>query len=111
MSYSSNFKKRRGISLHQRHGESASADTEAAAKGRIKLREILKDYSLKDVFNFDETGLFYRLEPNKTLASGPVKGTKKCKDRVSIGLCANAVGSEKLMPVAYSQIKETKVLQ
>ena len=99
----SNFKKRRGISLHQRHGESASADTEAAANGQIKLRKILKDYSLNDVFNFDETGLFYRLEPN-----GPVKRTKKYKDRVSIGLCANADGSEKLMPVLIHKSKKPR---
>ena len=26
------------------------------------------DYSMHDVYNFDETGLFYRAQPNKTLA-------------------------------------------
>ena len=102
------FKKRHGVSQREKHGESASADADAAAEGRVKLNQILKDYSLRDIFSFEETGLFYRLEPNKTLASGPVKGTKKCKDRISLGLCANADGSEKLMPVLIHKAKKSR---
>ena len=44
----------------------------------------------------DETGLFFRLEPNKTLSTGPVSGTKKCKKKITVALCANADGSHKL---------------
>ena len=100
-----NFKKCH-ICLREKHGESASSDKQAATEGRTKLQGILKDYALKDIFNFDETGLLYCLEPNKTLASGPVKGTKKCKDRISVGLCANADGSEKLVPVLIHKAKK-----
>ena len=103
-----NFKKRHNICLREKHRESASSDKQAATEGRTKLQGILKDYALKDIFNFDETGLFYRLEPNKTLASGPVKGTKKCKDRISVGLCANADGSEKLVPVLIQKAKKPR---
>ena len=94
--------------LREKHGESASSDKQAATESRTKLQGILKDYALKDIFNFDETGLFYRLVPNKTLASGPVKGTKKCKDRISVGLCANADGSEKLVPVLIHKAKKPR---
>ena len=103
-----NFKKHHNICLREKHGESASSDKQAATEGRTKLQGVLKDYALKDIFNFDETGLFYRLEPNKTLASGPVKGTKKCKDRISVGLCANADGSEKLVPVLIHKAKNPR---
>ena len=51
----------------------------------------------------DETGLFFRLEPNKTLATGPVSGTKKCKQRISVALCANADGSDKLKPLVIGK--------
>ena len=50
----------------------------------------------------------YFIEPNKTLASGPVKGTKKCKDRISVGFCANADGSEKLVPVLIYKAKKPR---
>ena len=32
--------------------------------------------SIKDIFNLDETALFYKLLPNRTLADGPVSGKK-----------------------------------
>ena len=51
----------------------------------------------------DETGLFFRLEPNKTLATGPVSGTKKCKQRITVALCANADGSHKLKPLVIGK--------
>jgi hypothetical protein len=41
------------------------------------LREVLKDYPLEDIFNADETGLFFRMAPNQTLASAPTPGTKR----------------------------------
>ena len=103
-----NFKKRRGIKLRERHGESASVCAESVESGRDKLKELLKDYQLKDIYNMDETGLFFRLEPNKTLASKTVKGTKKSKDRISVGLCANADGTDKLPPVVICKAKKPR---
>lgn len=32
-----------------------------------KVRDIIKGFKPKNVFNADKTGLFYRLLPNKTL--------------------------------------------
>ena len=66
--------------------------------GREQLQRVLKEYTKDDIYNLDETGLFYGLEPNKTLATGPVRGTKKCKDRITVALCANASGTDKLIP-------------
>ncbi|CAB5382754.1 unnamed protein product [Rhizophagus irregularis] len=47
----------------------------------------------------DETGLFYRLEPDRTLATKRLSGRKKSKERLSIALCSNADGSHKLPPL------------
>ena len=46
----------------------------------------------------DETGL-NRLEPDATLATGPVKGKKKNKERITVALCANATGMDKQKPL------------
>ncbi|CAG8626907.1 984_t:CDS:2, partial [Paraglomus occultum] len=56
----SRFKKRHGLKQIKKHGEAASADTVAILKTIPELKEILKSYDLKDIFNMDETGLFYR---------------------------------------------------
>jgi len=59
----SNFKKRHNMKEYVKWGEAASAPLEILDEERRKLREIIKDYDLNDVFNCDETGeyLFFRI--------------------------------------------------
>src|SRR5437660_8255045 len=78
------FKKRNNLSSYKRRGESASAPIEEIPRFRTELQEILRGYSPEDIFNCDETALFWKLEPSRTLAHGPVAGKKKPKDRLII---------------------------
>jgi hypothetical protein len=76
-------------------GESASADEAGAEKWSADiLPQILSTYELRDVWNADETGLFYRQQPAKTLAfpNEKVSGAKISKDRISVLLAGNAEG-------------------
>ena len=59
---------------------------------------VLRRYDPCDVFNADGTGLYWRLLPDKTHAvSGETcTGGKMSKERVTILVCANMSGSEKL---------------
>ncbi|KAJ0404209.1 hypothetical protein ATCC90586_007237 [Pythium insidiosum] len=43
----------------------------------MELKELINEYAPADVFNFDESALFYRLPPNKTLATVRRSGTEK----------------------------------
>ncbi|GBC29359.2 tigger transposable element-derived protein 6-like [Rhizophagus irregularis DAOM 181602=DAOM 197198] len=92
-------------------GEAASAPLETLNEERQKLREIIKDYDLNDVFNCDETGLYWDLEPSKTLARGPLSGKKKSKKRVTILLTCNATGTEKLTPFFIHTSKNPRALK
>ena len=56
------FKHRHGISSHRRFGESGSVNMEMIANALPAIREKLGQFELKDIFNMDETGLFYRME-------------------------------------------------
>ena len=40
-----------------------------------------------------------RLSPNATLAMRPVQGKKCVKNRITVSLCVNATGSDKLKPL------------
>ena len=61
----------------------------------------MKDYAPDNVFNADETALFYKMTPNHTLALKGEKciGGKKSKERITAMLCCNATGTEKLPPL------------
>ena len=57
----SKYKLRMGLKGVKRHGEAASASTEAIEKERHRIQNIIEQMGLaaRDVFNMDETGLFY----------------------------------------------------
>jgi transposase len=92
------------VKFQQRHnlrsvkfcGESGSADEQAIRDHLPGIIEEVKKYRPCDVFNMDETGLFYRMAPDKTIATKNLKGSKKDKARITIALTANADGTEKL---------------
>jgi hypothetical protein len=65
------------------------------------LYAIIAQYDLENVYNMDETGMFFRLLPRYILLMpdediSTTRGKKKSKDRVSLIVCANAVGTQKI---------------
>ena len=63
-------------------GEPKDVTPESVQDWLHNLEEIINGFELKNIFNADETGLFYNLLPSKTLAfkSEECKGRKKSKD-------------------------------
>jgi AcrR family transcriptional regulator len=47
------------------HGEASDVDINAAEKPMNDLREKLRDFKPENIFNMDETGLFFRALPNR----------------------------------------------
>ena len=56
------FKARYGIKERVRHEESGSVNLEILEQSLPAIREVLDQYEWKDIYNMDETGLFYRLQ-------------------------------------------------
>lgn len=53
------FKARHGLRASVRHGEGAAADPATIAEEVERVKLINSDYALNNIFNMDETGLFY----------------------------------------------------
>ncbi|GIY83212.1 tigger transposable element-derived protein 1 [Caerostris darwini] len=99
-----NFKKRSGIHSVVRHGEAASSDMKAAEDYIKTFSDLIKaqGYISQQVFNCDETGLFWKKMPNRTYITAEEKmmpGHKPMKDRLTLALCANASGDCKIKPL------------
>lgn len=58
-------------------GEAKSAPLESLSKKRICLCVLLDKYNEEDIYNADETGLFFQMESNQTFSTGAVSGCKK----------------------------------
>ncbi|UYV83830.1 TIGD4 [Cordylochernes scorpioides] len=74
------------------------------------MPNIISNYACKDIFNADETGLFWRLLPDKTLhfKGETCTGGKASKERITILLCCNMDGSEKMQPLVIGKAKQPR---
>lgn len=98
------FKKRTGIHNVKVHGEAASADAVAATEFVRTFKALIeKDgYVPQQVFNCDETGLFWKQLPRRTYITREEQsrpGHKAMKDRLTLLLAANARGDLKIKPL------------
>lgn len=66
-----------------------------------EIIKLIADYSPDDIFNADETGVFFQLLPQHTLAAkrDHCRGGKKAKQRLTALFCCNASGTEKMRPL------------
>lgn len=90
------YKRRHGIRSYNIHGEAASHNNSPEALQRIEeIRALCKKYELSNILNMDETGLFWKSTPTRTLATQKLSGKKQEKDRITIAVTCNADGSER----------------
>lgn len=100
-----NFKKRNELIFRKICGESASVDDGVCLEWKDKLAELTEGYEPEDVFNADETGLFFKCLPDKTLSFKGDKchGGKGSKHRLTVLLGANCTGTHKLNPLVIGK--------
>ena len=74
-------------------------------------------YKLENIFNMDETGLFFRTIPNRTYLmpsetdkrqAGRGLKSMKAKDRITVILCGNSTGSCKIPPTVIGSAKNPR---
>ena len=91
------WKERRNITFKIISGESNSVTSEMVNAGKeTSLPTLLSNYELKNIYNADEFGLFYKCVINKTyqLKSEKCPGGKLSKIRITGMVAANVVGNK-----------------
>ena len=68
------FKTRHRFKQFRIHGESGDAQMTGIEEHMQILRAKIASYNHDDVYNMDETGLFYNLAPDTTIASSQIEG-------------------------------------
>ncbi|XP_067947109.1 tigger transposable element-derived protein 1-like [Watersipora subatra] len=96
-----NFRKRTGTLSA---GETSSSEIQAVHEFSVLFEKIVQEegYVPQQVFNCDETGLFWKRMPRRTYITIEEKkrcGHKPMKDRLTLTLCANASGDCKIKPL------------
>lgn len=92
------WKRRENIVFKQLHGEEKSADYVAANEWiKSEWPKIIAEYSPEDIYNADETGLYFRAMPDHTylFKSETSKGFKMPKERVTVLCCVSMAGEKR----------------
>ena len=125
------FKARHNLKEFKRHGEASSVGEEMVEKERERIQTLIKEgaYKPQDIFNMDETGLFYgyaladssdasnsfqqtrRLPPDRGLADKRRPGVKGVKTRLTYVFTTNADGSGKLKPLVIGKYGKPRAFE
>lgn len=90
------FTARHSITFKTLSGEGAGVDLIAAKSWKADVENICGGYAPENIYNFDESGLFYKSTPKKSymLTSEMAQGDKNSKLRLTVALMANFAGQK-----------------
>ena len=93
------------------NGESANVPLDAVRDWGKHLHVLCDGYEARNILNADDTGLFFRALPTKSMVTkgDSCNGGKNSKDRITVPLAASATGSEchwQRVPLAASATGE-----
>ena len=90
------FKKLHGVKASVLNGESADVNEDVVRDWSVHVVDICAGYEPKDIFNADETGVFFRTLPNQSLVvkGDACKGSKLAKDRITALMACSAAGEK-----------------
>ena len=99
-----------------RHGEAASSNVKGAEEYVKKFSSLIakEGYLPQQIFNCNETGLFWKKMPQRTFITAEEKkqpGHKPMKDCLTLALCANASGDCKVKTTPRLPLRESLSLQ
>lgn len=107
------WRKRFGVTSLNLHGEGGDVDWEKIKDEMEMLKSLLKNYDLENIYNMDETGLFFRCFPKRSYIGkdeneNELRGSKKMvdKSRVTLVVCTNTTGSHKLPILMIGKAKQ-----
>lgn len=112
----SNFRKRYGIRRLKICGEKLSSDTTAVEPFIKELDQTIKSLNLQpsQIYNADESALFWKLLPDSTLVSSTestAPGRKTSKERLTFLASCNSDGSHKLKLLVIGKSKNPRAFK
>ena len=92
------FRARYNIKFRAISGESETVDNDTVEDWESRLSTILKGCNSCDVYNCDETSLFFKLMPDRPFVvdTNDCEGGKRSKDGFTVLLYANWTGADNL---------------
>ena len=99
------FRTRYNIRLRVISDEAEAVDDNTNEDWKSRLPVILEHYNPVDVYNCDETSLFFKMLSNRSLVidKGNCKDGERSNERFIVLLCTNWAGTDKLKPLVIGE--------
>jgi hypothetical protein len=112
----SKFKSRHGLRRLRVCGEKLSSNEPAVSPFLSKFKEKILALGVvpAQIYNCDESALFWKMLPDKTVVDSHEKtapGRKVAKERVTFLLCTNSDGSHKIKPLVIGKSKHPRAFK
>ncbi|WBW74308.1 ARS-binding protein [Schizosaccharomyces osmophilus] len=62
----------------------------------VRIHELKNRYAVRDIYNMDEISFFWKLTPKRIIRKNNVAGVERNKAFVTVTICCNADGTERL---------------
>lgn len=108
------WKVRNNIVFKRAHGEAQSADIIGASSWRAStIPNFLSEYRPEEIYNADDTGLYYRATPDGSLVfrKAALSGSKKAMERLTVLVCANMSGSDRCKLLVIGKAKQPRCMK
>ena len=89
------FQSRWSIRQNIQRGEAGNLSQDSGTE-MARICQFLSTYAPQDIYNCDETSLYWRKIPGRSLSTRPLPGRKKDKARISVLFCYNSDASERI---------------
>ena len=106
------WKKRYNVKQLKVNGESADVRGETVDSWKERLPEIVEGYAKEDIWNMDETGVFWQALPDRGFGQKGKQcyGGKKSRKRVTVALFVSAAGTKE-KPILIWKSETPRCLQ
>ena len=107
------FQHRHNLKLLSIHGEKESCNQESFESFKEDFMAVVEEENFTHdmIYNADESALFFKMLPNKTIAlenEKKVAGRKTEKKRITFMPCANASGTNKMKMMVIGHFKNPR---
>lgn len=105
------FKNRHNIRKFTHFGEASSVSHTDIAEEMRAIQTLCGEFLEEQIFNMDETGLFWKQSPSSGLSSERRPGVKKDKNRITLVCCSNYTGSRRMPLWIIGKARQPRALR
>ena len=108
--WAQSFCNRHGFRRVRQHSESDAVDIETSEVQQTiaQIKAKIAQYDLDDIYNMDESGSFYNMPPDTTIARTQIENDKT---RMTIVFTCNATGTDRFEPLFIGQAAKPRCFE